>query len=136
MFLRLVELGEGRPDTRRRVPLAELDAVDHDPETVERVLDQYGRHRLLTFDREPGTREPTVEVAHEAILTAWGRLREWIDEARDDLRQHRRMARSAVEWRAAGTGSELPAHRIAAGRGRGLGCPRRASLWEPRSAST
>ena len=116
VFLRLVELGEGRPDTRRRVPLAELDAVGHDPDTVEWALDQYGRHRLLTFDREPGTRQPTAEVAHEAILTAWGRLREWIDEARDDLRQHRRMARSAVEWRASGrdpsfllTGSRLDA---------------------------
>ncbi len=32
------------------------------------MLDAFGRHRLLTFDREPSTREPTVEVAHEALL--------------------------------------------------------------------
>ena len=94
-------LGEGRPDTRRRVPLAELDAVGHDPDTVERVLDQYGRHRLLTFDREPGTRQPTAEVAHEAILTAWGRLREWIDEAREGLRLERQVAQAGAEWRGA-----------------------------------
>ena len=76
VFLRLVELGEGRPDTRRRVTSASWTAVDHDPATVERVLEAFGHHRLLTFDREPGTREPTVEVAHEALLTAWGRLRD------------------------------------------------------------
>src|SRR5438309_9072384 len=29
------------------------------------------RSRLLSFDREPLTRTPTVEVAHEAILTQW-----------------------------------------------------------------
>ncbi len=63
------------------------------------VMDTYGRHRLLTFDREPATREPTVEIAHEALLTAWARLRTWIDDAREDLRQDRRLARAAGEWR-------------------------------------
>ena len=61
--------------------------------SIDEVLDAFGRHRLLTFDREPATREPTVEIAHEALLTAWGRLRGWIDAAREDLRQERRLAR-------------------------------------------
>ena len=62
-------------------------------------MDTYGRHRLLTFDREPATREPTVEIAHEALLVAWARLRTWIDDGREDLRQDRRLARAAGEWR-------------------------------------
>ena len=33
------------------------------------------RHRLLSFDRDPATRGPTVEVAHEALLGSWERLR-------------------------------------------------------------
>ncbi len=93
VFLRLVTIGEGRQDTRRRVTRSELDALDVDPELVETVMDTYGRHRLLTFDREPSTREPTVEIAHEALLTAWARLRTWIDDAREDLRQDHRLAR-------------------------------------------
>ena len=40
-----------------------------------------------------------MEIAHEALLSAWGRLRTWIDEARDDLRQERGLARAAAEWR-------------------------------------
>ena len=89
-FLRLVTLGEGRQDTRRRVARSELDALDVEREAIDIVVDTFGRHRLLTFDREPSTREPTVEIAHEALLSAWGRLRTWIDDAREDLRQERR----------------------------------------------
>jgi DNA-binding SARP family transcriptional activator/WD40 repeat protein len=99
VLLRLVTLGEGALDTRRRVTRSELDALEVEPETVDGVLDAFGRHRLLTFDREPSTREPTVEIAHEALLGAWARLGTWIDEAREDLRQDRRLARAAAEWR-------------------------------------
>ena len=102
LFLRLVTLGEGTPDTRRRVRLSELAAVEGDPEAMESALDAYGRHRLLTFDRDPGTREPTVEVAHEALLSAWDRLRGWIDEARDDIRVRNTLASAAADWEGAG----------------------------------
>ena len=99
VFLRLVTIGERRQDTRRRVTRSELDALDVEPELVETAMDTYGRHRLLTFDREQSTREPTVEIAHEALLTAWARLRTWIDDAREDLGQDRRLSRAAGEWR-------------------------------------
>jgi WD40 repeat protein/DNA-binding SARP family transcriptional activator len=99
LFLRLVTLGEGREDTRRRVTRSELDAMEVEQEAIDSVLDTFGRHRLLTFDREPSTREPTVEIAHEALLGAWGRLRAWINGAREDLRQERGLARAAAEWR-------------------------------------
>ena len=101
VLLRLVTLGEGRQDTRRRVARSELDVLDVDPEAVDGVLEAYGRHRLLTFDREPTTREPTVEIAHEALLRSWSRLRTWIDEAREGLRLERQVAQAGAEWRAA-----------------------------------
>jgi WD40 repeat protein/DNA-binding SARP family transcriptional activator len=102
VFLRLVALGEGRQDTRRRVPRGELDALDVDQEAIERAVNSFAGHRLLTFDREPSTREPTVEIAHEALLSAWERLRTWIDDAREELRQERGLARAAAEWRGSG----------------------------------
>jgi len=102
LFLRLVALGEGRQDTRRRVPRSELDALDVDQEAIERAVNDFAGHRLLTFDREPSTREPTVEIAHEALLSAWERLRTWVDDAREDLRQERGLARAAAEWRGSG----------------------------------
>jgi WD40 repeat protein/DNA-binding SARP family transcriptional activator/class 3 adenylate cyclase/tRNA A-37 threonylcarbamoyl transferase component Bud32 len=107
VLLRLVALGEGRQDTRRRVLRSELDALDVDPDVIEGVIRTFGRHRFLTFDRDPSTREPTVEIAHEALLTAWRRLRTWIDDARDDIREHERLARAGAEWRASGQDSSF-----------------------------
>jgi WD40 repeat protein/DNA-binding SARP family transcriptional activator len=102
LFLRLVTLGEGTPDTRHRVRLSELASIEAGPHAMESALDAYGRHRLLTFDRDPATREPTVEVAHEALLGAWERLRGWIDDARDDIRARNTLASAAADWEASG----------------------------------
>ena len=103
VFLRLVTLGEpGSADSRRRALRSEVAAIGVERTAIDLVTDQFGSHRLLTFDRDPATREPTVEVAHEALLLSWRRLRGWIDEYRDDLRTHRRLAADAHEWSAAG----------------------------------
>ncbi|HYZ97914.1 MAG TPA: extracellular solute-binding protein [Acidimicrobiales bacterium] len=99
ILLRLVTLGEGTDDVRRRALRQELTALG-DP-AVDVVLDAFGRHRLVSFDRDPVTRGPTVEIAHEALLNEWGRLRSWIDDSRDDLRQQRRLAIAVAEWQAA-----------------------------------
>ena len=101
VFLRLVTLGEGREDTRRRVTRTELDALEVDRGMLDQVLAAFGHHRILTFDREPLTREPTVEIAHEALLRGWDRLRRWIDAAREDLRTDERLSRAASDWRVA-----------------------------------
>ena len=100
LFLRLVTLGEGSEATRRRVRRSELVPLADD-RVMDGVIEAFGRHRLLSFDRDPGTREPTVEIAHEALLSAWSRLRAWIDEARDDLRTRNALAASAAAWEAA-----------------------------------
>jgi WD40 repeat protein/DNA-binding SARP family transcriptional activator len=99
LFLRLVTLGdEGSEDTRRRVPRTELGAVEVAPEAIDAAVDAFGARRLLTFDRDPVTRGPTVEVAHEALLREWARLHGWIEAARDDVRAHQRLAAAASEW--------------------------------------
>ena len=66
------------------------------------VIEAFGRHRLLSFDRDDGSREPTVEIAHEALILAWERLHGWIEEGREDVRTHRRLVASVEEWRASG----------------------------------
>ena len=65
---------------------------------MERVVDAFGSQRLLTFDRDPATREPTVEVGHEALLTEWPRLKAWVDEDREGLRVMRRVAEASEAW--------------------------------------
>ena len=101
VFLRLVVLGDGAEDTRRRVTRRELGRLPAGRQAVDLVLERFGRARLLTLDRDDATGEATVEVAHEALLQAWPRLRRWIDQAREDLRLHRALSSAAADWEAA-----------------------------------
>ncbi|MAU01573.1 MAG: hypothetical protein CL608_30920 [Anaerolineaceae bacterium] len=103
LFLRLITLGEGVEDTRRRVRQSELQTLKlaETAGALEEVMAAYGRYRLLTFDHDPKTREATVEVAHEALLREWPRLREWLAEGREDVRQQRELARATAQWAAA-----------------------------------
>ncbi|HEX9924605.1 MAG TPA: protein kinase [Anaerolineae bacterium] len=98
MFLRLVTLGEGSEDTRRRVARSELLAIAQDADLMDEVIDTFAAYRLLALDHDPGTRSPTVEVAHEAILREWERLRQWLNESRADIRLQRILAAAAQEW--------------------------------------
>lgn len=99
VFLRLVTLGEGTEDTRRRTRYSELMAVSENPVEVEKVLNEFSKYRLLTFDRDPETREPTVEVAHEALIREWRRFQLWLDNSRDDLRLQRMIASEVADWK-------------------------------------
>ena len=102
MFMRLVTLGEGVEDTRRRVARSELLAITTDSDIMDEVIDTFAEYRLLSLDNDPNTRTPTVEVAHEAILREWERLRGWLNESRDDIKLQRQLASTAYEWEHAG----------------------------------
>ena len=62
------------------------------------VIERYRINRLLVTDHHPITREPTIEVAHEALLREWPRLRDWIDEDRDTIRVRRAITQAADDW--------------------------------------
>ena len=98
LFLRLVTLGEGTEDTRRRVARSELLAIAHDVDVMEDIINAFADYRLLAMDHDPATRSPTVEVAHEAILREWERLRMWLNESRDDIKLQRQLAVLTADW--------------------------------------
>ncbi len=93
LFLRLVNPGEGGPDTRRLLPAEEL-VDDHAAASVAATL---ADDRLVTID------ERGVQLVHEALITAWPRLHHWLDDARDDLHTQQRLSVAARAW----TESEL-----------------------------
>jgi WD40 repeat protein len=102
LFLRLVALGEGTEDTRRRVFRSEVSSLDVNQQAMAAVIDPFGASRQLSFDRDAKTGHPTIELAHEAMLTAWSRLHRWIDDAREDLRLERRLSAASGDWIEAG----------------------------------
>ena len=101
LFLRLVTLGEGTEDTRRRVLREELESLLTVKGQLSTVIEPFGKARLLSFDRDPITRGATVEVAHEALLREWIHLREWLIESRSDVRIQRQLNDAMHEWNAA-----------------------------------
>jgi DNA-binding SARP family transcriptional activator/WD40 repeat protein len=99
ILLRLAGEGEGEAVVRRRVPLAELEAGRD--EGVAEVLAVLAADRLVTI----GGGE--VEVAHEALLREWPRLRSWLEEDADGRRLHRHLIHAAREWQGSGDPAEL-----------------------------
>jgi WD40 repeat protein len=92
-FVRLTQPGEGTEDTRRRAELAEVGGADVGP-VVARLVDA----RLLTTSRDEAAGSEVIEVAHEALIRGWPRLRGWLDQDRVGLLIHRRLTESAREW--------------------------------------
>ncbi len=97
LFLRLAASEDDVGTTRRRVAQSEILSIGH-PAVMESVFDIFGSARLLSFDRDPASGTSTVEVAHEALLVHWPRLRGWLEAAAEDLRAQRRLASAATEW--------------------------------------
>jgi basic membrane lipoprotein Med (substrate-binding protein (PBP1-ABC) superfamily) len=98
LFLRLTTITEQETWSRRRVPASEILATDVDVVTMESVIDQLGRQRFLAFDRDQASGAPTVEVAHEALLTEWDRLHGWIEEGRADIARRGALDTALTEW--------------------------------------
>ncbi|TDD40212.1 hypothetical protein E1287_01465 [Actinomadura sp. KC06] len=94
LMTRLVVVGDTAPElvVRRPVCRSELDGAPHSAALVERLADA----RLVTLHGDE------VEIAHEALIRTWPRLREWLAKDREGLRLHARLAAAAAEWDAIG----------------------------------
>ena len=101
LFLRLVTVGRDS-ETRRVVAASELITLDVDTVTMHGAVEAFVANRLLVRDRDAVSGALTLEVAHEALLSEWARLRRWIDDGRDDLRQHAAYVLAVDEWLTAG----------------------------------
>lgn len=94
ILLRLAEVDDAGEPVRRRVLRTEL-SVDTDPD-ARAALDLLAARRLLTVSTTH------VEVAHEALLREWPRLRGWLDDDESGRRLRRHLAPAAAAWKVAG----------------------------------
>jgi hypothetical protein len=136
VFLRLTELGEDRgdglvaPDTRRQANLTELTLQPGDHSSLEAVLQELARARLITLG------DGKVEVAHEVLIREWPTLRGWLDENREALQIHRYLTKSAQTWRQMARdqselyrGARLPGQANGPGSTQGRCPPWSANFW-------
>lgn len=105
IFVRLTRLedeqsqGEVR-DTRRRVGLAELVPAGSDPDATVALVKRLADARLVVTGVNAASGQEEVEVAHEALIRHWPRLRGWLDEDRAGLRLREGLREAALEWEA------------------------------------
>lgn len=96
LFLDLVHVSVDGRDTRRRVELDVLIGDDGHAQQLRQVLDRFVAQRLITVDAD------TVEISHEAVLTAWPQLQRWLGSDRAGLVIGQQLTSVALAWRADG----------------------------------
>ena len=92
----MTELGEGTIDSRRRVASDELVPEGMPSGGVDALLERLAEARLVTLS------DGSAEVAHEALIREWPRLRRWLEEDRAGIRAHRQLGDAARLWDAGG----------------------------------
>ncbi|MDM8564312.1 TIR domain-containing protein [Candidatus Halobeggiatoa sp. HSG11] len=90
VFLRLIQFGEGRPDTRRQQLYSNLVGNDAD-DTIEYLAS----NRLLTLS---GKDEKRVDIAHEALINSWPSLQNWIKDRCNSELVRRRLEAKVKNW--------------------------------------
>lgn len=98
IFLRLIQFGEGRADTRRQQSPDDLISLGDDKRLFEQTVLQLADARLLTLRAGEGVGERKVDIAHEALIEGWPTLQRWIGERRAAELTRRRLEAKAEEW--------------------------------------
>jgi WD40 repeat protein len=69
---------------------------DELPNKAHSLLERLAKARLLIISQDDDNR--MVEVAHEALLRKWPRLRSWLDDAREFLAGKQQLERDLHDW--------------------------------------
>jgi len=100
LLLRLVTVTDEETRTRGPVGLSELasgPAANYPAGRAEKVIAHLTDGRLLvTSIKTDGT--TSVELAHEALITAWPTFRKWTEDRRAALIARSRLNAAATEW--------------------------------------
>jgi WD40 repeat protein/Flp pilus assembly protein TadD len=101
IFLRLVRPTLTSALEVNRVTEAVLAPSANLKGSVEKIVERFKEARLLQVDvDEHGARQ--VEIAQEALIRKWPRFLLWLEDARQELLERRRIADAAAQWREGG----------------------------------
>ncbi len=99
LMVRLTVVTDGNAPTRRRVSYRELPDTESEGPDIRTLVQRLADARLVTTGAE------SVEVAHEALITAWPRLGDWLEEDRAGQQVLRSLTDSAQVWDRSGRDS-------------------------------
>lgn len=103
--------GRKARDSRRCVPFSDLVPVGTDMELTRRMIARLADARLIVTRVDAVSGELEIEVAHEAVIRHWPRLRAWLDEDRIAIGFREGVRQAAKEWLAGGREEHLLLHR-------------------------
>jgi hypothetical protein len=114
IFIKLTQLGEGTPDTRKQVPQQDLVTHAQSADLVEQVIQKLAQAKLIVTgeQRKGQDKVAVVDVAHESLIRHWSRLRELLDNNREAIRTERKIQAAAEEWRDRGKGKDYSVSRL------------------------
>lgn len=100
ILLRLVRLDDDdlRRDARQREQFDQLLVDENERQAVGRLVARLADEKLLSTSVNPASGQHEVELAHEALIQHWERLREWIEADRADLKLHQKLFAAAANW--------------------------------------
>ncbi len=114
IFIKLTQLGERTdvkdlqqgqylqnkiPDTRRQIRMDALVSSGESEELVKQVVQKLADARLIVTSDPLPKKGVVIDVAHEALIRYWGRLRELLKKSREAIRTERKIETAAQEWR-------------------------------------
>jgi WD40 repeat protein/energy-coupling factor transporter ATP-binding protein EcfA2 len=92
LLVRMVWVGTETGDTRRRMAKQEIENLRRQSPPVGEALDVLVAERLVTVDAE------SVDITHETLISAWPRLRRWIDQDRTGNVLRQRLEDDSRTW--------------------------------------
>lgn len=109
IFLRLVQFGQGRPDTRRQQRTSRLRSQTDAKSSFEDTLQHLVDSRLLVLceaktAESSAPRDPLVDLAHEQLIVSWPEFQRWLAARREAEVVRRRLEDKATEWVRLGSG--------------------------------
>lgn len=98
IFMRLIQFGEGRSDTRRRQAESSLRSKQDVDDEFPTVLNLLIKHRLLVASGSSSTTERSIDLAHDSLIQGWPTLRAWVEEGRQAEQERRSLEARAADW--------------------------------------
>ena len=108
LMLRLIrldndaEIHEQPRDTRQRALQAELTPSGYVEADLQSLVGHLANKSLIITRREPVKGRDGIAIAHEALITYWDRLQDWLNTDRGDLLQRQKLSDTVRSWQANG----------------------------------
>lgn len=101
IFIRLIQFGDGKPDTRRQQSVAALRSDQDIVGVFDEVLWHLSseEYRLLTINRRENDEDSKIDIVHEALIKAWPLLQEWIFSLKELEQSYRYLSYQSERWK-------------------------------------